>query len=327
MRTLIPLLCVIASVVAGGCTELYFYETEKFSLTVEGRPDSTSPFSGSFGLKQRVIALVPPKKRPWTPYSAVESDAMSMISYFNFDKKPGSTLNPPRFWPAVTVRTALITGKACDQLKAKDKKAVADIFNAIARTAEVSAKASSYYRAVYDILGTLSESKKVSAEVRERAAKLRADMHTRADKLLEGHDKGFYKFNWPDRGSGKPLLVELVKPDRPKPKVGFNRLFDFLGFLKDSVKVLADVGEAVEKEAEANANGEAPSTSAPSKLEHEQTGTAVPPDLASEFAADRKLSERHLAQKQMLDNLETNLSKSPEIRAAVRFIGNVFDTE
>lgn len=44
-----------------GCNAIYFYETQKYSLTVEGRPDVTSPASFNLGIKHRVAAVIPEK--------------------------------------------------------------------------------------------------------------------------------------------------------------------------------------------------------------------------------------------------------------------------
>jgi hypothetical protein len=84
-----------------GCTNaLYFYETEKISLTAEARPDSTQPAQGSLGIKQRVV-LIAPKKND-------NDDALSAISSFSFKIIPeaGTPLNP------VLIQTAFITGDA-----------------------------------------------------------------------------------------------------------------------------------------------------------------------------------------------------------------------
>jgi hypothetical protein len=52
-----------AALLVTGCSSVYFYETDKISLTVEARPDMTGPIQGNFGLKQRVVAFVPPRNR------------------------------------------------------------------------------------------------------------------------------------------------------------------------------------------------------------------------------------------------------------------------
>jgi hypothetical protein len=62
-----------ASAALAGCNAVYFYETDKISLTVEVRPDSTGPVQGNFGLKQRVVAFVP--KRNGEPATPAERDA------------------------------------------------------------------------------------------------------------------------------------------------------------------------------------------------------------------------------------------------------------
>jgi hypothetical protein len=89
-----------------GCTNaLYFYETEKISLTAEARPDSSQPVQGSLGIKQRVV-LIAPKKHD-------NDDALSAISSFSFNiiPKAGTILNP------VLIQTAFITGDAAASLK------------------------------------------------------------------------------------------------------------------------------------------------------------------------------------------------------------------
>lgn len=68
-RNLIASLAVGLFVLAPcGCNAVYFYETGKASLTLEARPDPTSPLSGSLGLKHRIAAIVP-STQPSTPES------------------------------------------------------------------------------------------------------------------------------------------------------------------------------------------------------------------------------------------------------------------
>ncbi|MGQ0445680.1 MAG: hypothetical protein ACT4O2_11295 [Beijerinckiaceae bacterium] len=90
-----------------GCSNaLYFYETEKIAMSLEGRPDSSQPVQGSLGLKQRVAVVVPPED-PDTMTKA-KSEALSMISSFRFRKDPGTL----RDIGPVTIQTAFVTGKA-----------------------------------------------------------------------------------------------------------------------------------------------------------------------------------------------------------------------
>ncbi len=106
-----------------GCKNaLYFYETEKISLTVEARPDSTQPVQGSLGVKQRVVLITPPKdpkKASETPAAPnitpskedENGDAVSAISSFSFKIMPIDwEFNP------VLIQTAFITGEAAAQL-------------------------------------------------------------------------------------------------------------------------------------------------------------------------------------------------------------------
>lgn len=91
--------------VAAGCTNaLYFYETGKISLTIEGRPDDTQPVQGSLGFKQRTAVVVPPKSAGGTGGT---TDAGAMISSFRF----GNTSDT-----GIEIRTALVTGRAASCL-------------------------------------------------------------------------------------------------------------------------------------------------------------------------------------------------------------------
>jgi hypothetical protein len=99
-------LAILAAVLAlPGCTNsLYFYETGKLSITIEGRPDSSQPVQGSLGFKQRSAVVSPPLRA-----TEHKGDAGAMISSFRVKKEAGV------FGP-VTIRTALVTGAAADVL-------------------------------------------------------------------------------------------------------------------------------------------------------------------------------------------------------------------
>lgn len=105
-----------------GCSNaLYFYETEKISLTVEARPDSSQPVQGSVGVKQRV-ALVTPGTQSATMNSTQDNEALSAISSFGFKIIPTSgTLFDP-----ILIQTAFVTGEAASQLNAQETAAVAN---------------------------------------------------------------------------------------------------------------------------------------------------------------------------------------------------------
>ena len=106
MRTSKMKYCILLVLVAGlnACSNaLYFYETEKVSLTVEARPDSSQPVQGSLGVKQRVVLLAPKKQE--------NDDAVAAISSFSFKvKEVDWAFNP------VLIQTAFITGDAAKLL-------------------------------------------------------------------------------------------------------------------------------------------------------------------------------------------------------------------
>lgn len=131
------LLWLIFSIIAlPGCTSIYLYETEKYSMTIEGRPDASSPVSFNFGVKERVATVIPAKtsdKGEDNCTREIKTDpnilqkhgeAMSLISYFNLNKtdKKGMFNDP------VTVETAILTGKVASCLDYID---VPDILNAM----------------------------------------------------------------------------------------------------------------------------------------------------------------------------------------------------
>lgn len=95
---------ILSSLLIGCANTMYFYETEKMSLTVEARPDSTQPVQGNLGLKQRVGLVVPKKKE--------DEDALSAISSFNFKITP----EPETVFNPVLIQTAFITGEAAANL-------------------------------------------------------------------------------------------------------------------------------------------------------------------------------------------------------------------
>jgi len=93
---------------------LYFYETDKISLLVEARPDSSQPIQGNLGLKQRVALVTPATKNP-------EGDALSGISSFRFKIAEETGFNP------VTIQSAFITGDAASCLNQEQTAIAASI--------------------------------------------------------------------------------------------------------------------------------------------------------------------------------------------------------
>lgn len=115
------------SLLLNGCANsMYFYETEKISLTVEARPDSSQPVQGNLGVKQRVVLIVPKKSNGDATENKNKSDAsenkiddasdggeaLSAISSFNFKITDGGMF---QFNP-ILIQTAFITGDAAATL-------------------------------------------------------------------------------------------------------------------------------------------------------------------------------------------------------------------
>lgn len=115
---------LLLSLLLSGCANsMYFYETEKISLTVDARPDPSQPVQGNLGIKQRVALVVPKKSNDDTG----DGEALSSISSFNFRIiKKDWALNP------ILVQTAFVTGDAAVELyKNKDSSLVARVAQAI----------------------------------------------------------------------------------------------------------------------------------------------------------------------------------------------------
>jgi len=95
-----------------GCVNppMYFYETEKISLTVEARPDSSQPVQGSLGIKQR-LALIAPKKNQ-NDSSKGAGEAVSALSSFSFKIMPKEN----NLFDPVLIQTAFVTGEAATKL-------------------------------------------------------------------------------------------------------------------------------------------------------------------------------------------------------------------
>lgn len=100
------------SLLLTGCANsIYFYETEKISLTVEARPDSTQPVQGNLGIKQRVALIVPKKSNDNA--DGKDGEALSTVSSFDFriiDDENFFRFNP------ILIRTAFVTGEAAGKL-------------------------------------------------------------------------------------------------------------------------------------------------------------------------------------------------------------------
>lgn len=93
---MIPIYCAMVFLFFGCSNAIYFYETEKISISFEARPEAAQMVSGNIGVKQRVALMVPPKS----------DDSKSMISKFDLriEDKVG--------WDAITIESVLLTGSA-----------------------------------------------------------------------------------------------------------------------------------------------------------------------------------------------------------------------
>lgn len=121
-------LCPVV-LMSGGCFKnaAYIYETEKVSISLEARPDPSQPVSGSVGIKQRIVAVVPAQNEPEAKQGP-GTDAVSVLSSFDFEKgkSPGFFAASP-----IDIRSVMITGKAARSIPAAN---LPKAFEAIAIT-------------------------------------------------------------------------------------------------------------------------------------------------------------------------------------------------
>lgn len=111
VKAIIYKVTFLSFLLSGCANSLYFYETEKFSLTVEARPDSTQPVQGNLGIKQRVGLIVPGQSVDKNSKENNNGEALSSISNFNLKISPEGLIIHP-----ILIQTAFVTGDAASQL-------------------------------------------------------------------------------------------------------------------------------------------------------------------------------------------------------------------
>jgi len=116
MKSFLSLLLIITALShVLGCNSVYFYETEKVSFTIEGRPDPTAPVAANLGLKQRVVLIAPASAETGT--NQATGDALSVLSSFRFQIHAKEPRQP---FSRMTIDSALITGRPAQSLLPKE---------------------------------------------------------------------------------------------------------------------------------------------------------------------------------------------------------------
>ncbi len=111
----IKLICMILGfcLAQTGCGKnIYYYQTDGFSLKLQGRPsDVSQPVQGTLAFKERAVVIVPQKEK-----GDDTGEALSLISGFSFDKdkrdKDASIFN----FGTLHIRSAVISGSAASEL-------------------------------------------------------------------------------------------------------------------------------------------------------------------------------------------------------------------
>ncbi len=106
-RIHMTLLCCAMVFFFFGCSSaIYFYETEKVSITLEGRPDAAQPVSANIGVKQRAALVAPPKS----------DNSKSLVSKFDLLVKD----EPDSWWDSLTIDSILLTGSAATKMEGEN---------------------------------------------------------------------------------------------------------------------------------------------------------------------------------------------------------------
>jgi len=177
MRFIAIFTALAATFAQVGChNSIYFYETEKFSLTLEGRPDATEPVSLSLGAKQRVAAIVPSKDTSWPMSNDPAKDALSLISFFDLRKTDADGL---LFFqsPTMTMETVLLSGHAAAQLTEPQAQRA---FKAVAQAPDLVV----HLARIFDNLNQISNDTKLSAGARKKAKALVNALNEEGEKLV-----------------------------------------------------------------------------------------------------------------------------------------------
>ena len=107
-------LILLVSLVLVSCkNSIYFYETARFSMTVEAKANSYEPISGNIGYKQQVAVIVPPKR------SDDNSEAVSFVSNISAKTEPITG-----GFDKISFSSVMISGKAAEGISANTVEAV-----------------------------------------------------------------------------------------------------------------------------------------------------------------------------------------------------------
>lgn len=230
-------LVVLFIIMLQGCNSIYFYETDKYSLTVEGRPDVTSPVSFNFGVKQRIAAVVPEKGIKNCEDASINGanneknddnckvdnngEAVALMSYFNLDKEnEDGWLNDP-----ITVETAFITGKVAASLGASEKNTAGEVLNAISGSSSLSGNDFVYIRNLISVL--TKDAKQGSQGAKDILAKLN---NVNQQLTTDMYPVTTYIF----KGPQKKLSEKHMFDSKIEFKKNINGLLDYLGELYQS---------------------------------------------------------------------------------------------
>lgn len=270
-----------------GCGAVYFYETEKVSLTLEGRPDPTAPVAGNLGLKQRVVLIAPATHTddatPATTGTAATTsttslskrpagDALSVINSFRFQihaKEQG------QWFPRMTIDGALITGQPARELSPGETSSAIGALSGV-DVAPIVGHQIGVHRLMFDAVKTAQSKASPGTPDRQKLDDLMSRLNALEAIVPDKYNVLIFSGTIT---SGAFDPIPAFTPGQPVLGTGFDRVLNYLAALNDSVTALATYRD-----------------------------TAANPE-ANRLAAGKKYAEV----KQIKDALEAALRASPEV--------------
>jgi hypothetical protein len=300
---MLRMMCIAGMVFGGlGCNALYFSETEKISLTLEGKADASEPVSGNFGGKSRVVAVVPSKlngkgksdsgagTRSSATTRAVDElsvrdlenraaeDSLSMLAYFDMKREGKAN----ELFAPITIKTSFITGEAAlVYTGGKSTFNAADALKVITGVDKAVVHAS-----IPSVTGLRT---RLRTEEPFKSSKAAADLVKEMD-TLGAYVPESYDFARYDSGSST-----FTRKSGPVAAQGFDRLDEYYGELKGSDENLSRL-----------------LSKSPAKVAVD--GEELKGQLAIDF-----LSSELAKVKARKSKLEEQLARDPVYRAALRF--------
>lgn len=280
--------------ILSGCTNaIYFYETEKVSITLEARPDPSQPVSGNVGIKQRVVVITPPKEDNGTPPK--KDDAVSMISKFNLVIEEDTRWNP------ITIESTLLTGEAVTGLGPTEKQRAFEAVGGISPTDFTPALTS--LRVLYDAIESVNpdfgEDKEQERSFQNKRTAIISNLNNASNRILGKFPESFKKYQW----NSKTKVILGSGFEVPVGEDGFKALTFYRDGLKLSVESLQKLTKNFQEK----------------DFEFYRDSEPV-----SDLATKQEYTSFHDDQRDTLQKLDTEIKRDGAVQDAFKFYTDLF---